>query len=151
MMSEIKRLKNLDRLENYKLEEIYNLVEGLLDEKEKEILDADSAYLFKKIYNDNCAEINGRKYEIMHFNHTKRQKVWAFFSSVNVLIESGNFSFMDTDKFREIETIIFETVIFERKKLSNAHFEKYPFGYAKWVTIMLGAISYPFFSEGLID
>lgn len=146
-MNKIKRLKNLDRLENYKLEEIYNLVEGLLDEKEKEILDADSAYLFKEIYNNGYAEINGRKYEIMTFNHTKRQKVWAFFSSVNVLIEAGNFSFMDTDKFRKIESIIWENVIFERNKLSEKHFEKYPFGYAKFVTIMLGAISYPVFTE----
>lgn len=107
--------------------------------------------LFKEIHDDKCAEINGRKYNISNFIHKKRRKVWAYFTSVNILIDSGNYSFMDSDKFLEIETIIFENTTFENCKLSTKHFEKYPQDYINYITAMMGAITYPFFAEGPTD
>jgi len=107
--------------------------------------------LLKIIHDSKVAEINGRSYEIMAFTHKKRTKIWAYFSSVNQLMELGDFGFMDTPKFREIELLIFENTIFEKNKLSEIHFEKYPNDYIEYITTMMGAISYPFFSESLTN
>jgi len=107
--------------------------------------------LLKEINDKGLAIINGRSYEIMSFTHKKRVKIWSYWTSVTVLIEVGNYSFMDSDKFREIEPILFENIVFEKNKLSDAHFEKYPSDYINFITTMLGAISYPFFSESLTN
>lgn len=106
--------------------------------------------LLKEINDSGFYVINGRSYEIMTFTHGKRVKIWAYFTSVTVLVEAGNYSFMDSDKFKEIEFILFENIVFEKNKLSAAHFEKYPMDYINFITTMLGVISYPFFSESLI-
>lgn len=105
--------------------------------------------LLKEINDDKCAEINGRKYDLLNFTHKKRVQVFSYFTSVGVLIENGNYSFMDSEKFSEIEAIIFNNTAFENSKLSEGHFEKYPSDYVKYITVFMGAISYPFFAEGL--
>lgn len=108
--------------------------------------DVKNTKILKGVHEDKLATINGRDYKIAQFNHRKRSKVWAYFSSISPLMELGNFNFMDTPKFREIETLIFENTLFEGSKLSATHFETYPQDYIRYVTTMMGAISYPFFA-----
>lgn len=146
-------IKKIEHLGVSRLEEIVDIVESLLTNDEKRMLDdmAKPSRLLKAINDDKFAEINGRKYDISIFTHKKRVKVWAYFTSVNVLIENGNYSFMDSDKFNEIEAIIFENTIFENCKLTTKHFEKYPLDYVKYITTMMGAITYPFFAESLTN
>lgn len=146
-------IKKIEHLGVSRLEEISGAVENLLTDEEKITLDdiANPSRLLKAINNDKYAEINGREYHISIFTHKKRVKVWAYFTSVNVLIENGNYSFMDSNKFNEIEAIIFENTTFEKGKLSAKHFEKYPLDYVKYITTMMGVITYPFFAESLTN
>jgi hypothetical protein len=143
------RIKKLENLEPNRLQEIIDIVDKALTNEEKIHLDKsqEPAYLLKLVYENKYAVINGRKYKISTFTHKKRLKVFAYFTSVNVLIESHNYSFMDSDKFDEIETLIFENTTFENCKLTAKHFEKYEFDHVKYIVNMLGGISYPCFAD----
>lgn len=105
--------------------------------------------ILKAINDDKCAEINGRKYNILNFTHKDRIKIFSYYTTVVVLFENGNFSFLDTDKFQEIESIVFKHTSFENSILSENHFEKYQGDYILFITTMLAAMAYPFFPESL--
>lgn len=119
-------------------------------ENEKEKL-LKAKKLLKAINDDKCAEINGRKYKLLNFDHRARLKIFAYYSTVSVLFENGNYSFLDTDKFLEIESIIFKHTSFENSVLSGSHFEKYESDYLQYITTMLSAMSFPVFPEGSIN
>jgi hypothetical protein len=112
---------------------------------------AKSLSLLKEIDTDRYAEINGRRYDLLNFTHRKRVKVWAYFSSVSSMIESGNYGFMGSDEYVEIENIIFNHTAFEKSALTGKHFEKYEEDYLMFISVMLGAISYPFLAGSLTN
>ena len=107
--------------------------------------------LLKAINDDGYAEINGRKYDLLTFNHADREKIFSYYTTVNFLFENGNYSFLDTDKFQEIKLVIFGHTLFEHDVLSADHFDKYPQDYILYVVTMLSAMAFPFFPESLTN
>lgn len=107
--------------------------------------------LLKAIIDDKCAEINGRKYILLNIGIRSSLKIFSYYTTVHVLFENSNYSFLDTDKFLEIEAIIFKHTSFENSVLSEKHFEKYKGDYILYITTMLTAMSFPVFPESPIN
>lgn len=135
------------------MDEVTKILDDEKELSDDEKLAKKALALLKEINDDKVAEINGREYELLKLTHKKRRKVAAYYSSVEALIKVGNFSFIGHNNFDNIETILFENVKFENGTLSDEHFEndKYINDYFLFVVTFLGAFSYPFFPESLID
>lgn len=100
----------------------------------------------KEAYENSSLSINGREYEICQMTHGQRVKVFAYFTSIANDAMNGNFSFMDSDKFKEIEKVIFGMIKFNGDliKVINGHFEEYAEDYIEFIVLSMGVISYPF-------
>jgi len=101
----------------------------------------------KAVYEDKCATINGRNYKFGLINHESRVKVFAFYSSVESLLAAGRFDFLTTPEFKAVFELIGNLVTYDDNRLSvlEDHWDEYPEDYLKFVSVALGAISYPFF------
>jgi len=99
-----------------------------------------------EVHRDGCAEINGREYKFNKTVHKKRRKVYAFLTKVGGQIQEGDMSFLDTDDWDKVETVIGDIVTFDGMQLNkiDGHWDKYPEDYVLFVQTALGAISYPF-------
>ena len=104
--------------------------------------------MLKAVHDDKCAEINGREYHITKINHIKRRKVFAFYSHIQHAVAKGDFWFMESDDWRDVEKVIENAVTFDGDLLSKrqGHWDEYPEDYLLFVQTMLGALSYPFLS-----
>ena len=104
--------------------------------------------MIRAVYEEGVAEINGREYHITKLTHKKRRKVFAFFTHVQADLQKQDFSFLDTDRWAEVESVIENVVTFNGSLLSKLpdHWEQYPEDYLIFVSTMLGVISYPFLS-----
>ena len=100
----------------------------------------------KESFENGSLSINGREYEICKMTHGQRVKVFAYFTSIANDAMSGNFSFMDSDKFNEIEKVIYGLTKFngDLLKVINKHFEDYAEDYIEFIVLAMGVISYPF-------
>lgn len=100
----------------------------------------------KEAYDNSSLPINGREYEICQMTHGQRVKVFAYFTSIANDAMGGNFAFMDSDKFKEIEKVIYGMTKFDGDllKVTNSHFEKYAEDYIEFIVLAMGVISYPF-------
>ena len=116
------------------------------DDEQKKAL-----WMIKAVYEDGEAEINGRVYKFLGTTHAKRKKVFAFFSSIQGEITSGNFSFIDAPAFKGVEDTINSIVAFDDSLISKLenHWEKYPEDYMKFISVSMGVISYPFLKGSL--
>ena len=114
--------------------------------KEQEALDQ-----IKAVYDDNCAEINGRKYKFTITTHITRRKIFAFFSKVQHDIKRGDFSFLASSEFAKIEKEINNIITFDGNLLGKIddHWEEYPEDYLNFISVALGVISYPFLKGNL--
>jgi len=110
-------------------------------DKQKEALD-----MIRAVYDDGYAEINGNRYEFATMTHKKRRKVFAFFTGIASELGRQSLEFLDTDRFEEVERVMFDYVLFDGIQLSKQpdHFESYPAGYVILVTTALQVISWPF-------
>jgi hypothetical protein len=102
----------------------------------------------KAIHDDGFAEINGREYHFSKMTHGQRRKVFAYYSTVGQMVKSGNYGFMSTPEFAEVEKIVLAKVLFDGVQISKieGHFEEYPQDYVTFINTTLTVISYPFFS-----
>lgn len=102
--------------------------------------------MLKAVHDDKCAEINGREYRLTNLTHFKRRKVFAFFSHIQSDVTRGDFWFMESPEFKEVEKTIDNCVTFDGDLLSKrqGHWDEYPQDYLLFIQTMLGAISYPF-------
>lgn len=100
----------------------------------------------KEAFENNSLSINGREYEICQMTHGQRVKVFAYFTSIANDAMIGNFSFMDSDKFKEIEKVIYGMTKFngDLLKVVSGHFEEYAEDYIEFIVLSMGVISYPF-------
>lgn len=110
-------------------------------DKQKEALD-----MIRAVYDDGYAEINGNRYEFATMTHKKRRKVFAFFTGIASELGRQSLEFLDTERFEEIERVMFDYVLFDGVQLSKQpnHFESYPADYVILVTTSLQVISLPF-------
>jgi len=100
----------------------------------------------KAVYEDGVATINGREYTLARMQHKQRRKVFAFFSKVQGDMSRGNFWWLESPEWEEVEAVINSHVLFNGEKLANldTHWDNYPGDYMQFVPTMLGAMSYPF-------
>lgn len=100
----------------------------------------------RAIYDDKCAEINGRKYVFAQMTHLKRRDVFAFYSSIGENIKDQNYAFLTRPDFAKVESIIAENVTFDGMQLSKLpdHWDKYPQDYVTFITMALAVVSFPF-------
>lgn len=100
----------------------------------------------KESFENGSLSINGREYEICKMTHSQRVKVFAYFTSIANDAMGGNFAFMDSDKFKEIEKVIYGMTKFDGDllKVINSHFEEYAEDYIEFIVLAMGVISYPF-------
>ncbi len=110
-------------------------------EKQKKALE-----MIKAVYDDGYAEINGNRYEFAKMTHKKRRKVFAFFTGIASEMTRQSMEFLDTDRFEEIERLMFDYVLFDGVQLSKQpdHFEEYAGDYIMLITTALQVISLPF-------
>ncbi len=102
--------------------------------------------MIKAVYNDGFAEINGNRYDFAAMTHKKRRKVFAFFTSIAGELTHQSMAFLDTDRFDEIERLMFDYVLYDGVQLSKQpeHFESFPGDYIMLITTALQVISLPF-------
>jgi len=114
----------------------------MTDEELKAIAALEAQNMIKAVYEDGEAEINGRVYTLTKTTHKKRRKIFAFFTSV----KEGDFSFLESKEFEEVEKVISNIILFDGDLLSRLpdHWETYPEDYILFVSTMMGALSYPF-------
>lgn len=107
--------------------------------------------MIKAVYDDGCAEINGREYKFLGTTHIKRRRVFAFFSSIQNSITSGDLRFLDTAEFTPVEKVISEMVTVNDTILAKSvnHWEEYPEDYIQFISVAMGVISYPFLRGSL--
>lgn len=110
-------------------------------EKQKKALE-----MIKAVYDDGYAEINGNRYEFAKMTHKKRRKVFAFFTGIASEMTRQSMEFLDTERFEEIERLMFDYVLFDGVQLSKQpeHFEEYAGDYIMLITTALQVISLPF-------
>lgn len=110
-------------------------------EKQKKALE-----MIKAVYDDGYAEINGNRYDFAKMTHKKRRKVFAFFTGIASEMTRQSMEFLDTDRFEEIERVMFDYVLFDGVQLSKQpeHFEEYTGDYVMLITTALQVISLPF-------
>lgn len=103
--------------------------------------------MIKKIFEDSEAEINGNKYKLTSLTHKQRRKVFAFYTTVTSKVKGGDLSFLDSEEFEAIESIVNKSTTFEGSLLSvlgDAHWEANPNDYVVFISTVLPVISYPF-------
>lgn len=101
--------------------------------------------IIKDVYDDGIAEINGRKYTFGVMTFIERRKVFAYTSSIQNKLLNGDFSFLSSKEFAEIEELIFKRVTLDDMSLSKKNpFDDYPEDYIMFISISLNVISYPF-------
>jgi len=103
--------------------------------------------MIKRIYEDGCAEINGREYKFTKMQHKKRRKVFAFYSSITSQLKANDFSFLDYSSFEGVEAAINDAVTFDDSLLSRLgteHWDEYPDDYLPFIGTALAVISFPF-------
>lgn len=110
-------------------------------EKQKKALE-----MIKAVYDDGYAEINGNRYDFAKMTHKKRRKVFAFFTGIASEMTRQSMEFLDTERFEEIERVMFDYVLFDGVQLSKQpdHFEEYTGDYIMLITTALQVISFPF-------
>lgn len=106
--------------------------------------------MIKAVYEDKCAEINGREYRFTEMVHKERRSVFTYATSVQRKLESGDLSFMDSPEFERIEGIIEKRVTYNNSMLCriDGHWDKYPEDYIPFITTAMSVISYPFMRGG---
>lgn len=106
----------------------------------------------KAIYEDGEAEVNGRPYKLHKMQHMERRKVFAFYSAVQHQMSAGNFSFLDTPGFADVEKIMWSAVSLDGELISKRrdHWEEYPEDYLTLVPAVMGVMSYPFLRASAI-
>ncbi|VFS74614.1 Uncharacterised protein [Kluyvera cryocrescens] len=102
-----------------------------LKEKQQKALD-----MIKAVYKDGFAEINGNRYDFAAMTHKKRRKVFAFFTGIASELSRQSLEFLDTERFEEIERLMFDYVLYDGVQLSKQadHFESFPGDYVMVVT-----------------
>jgi len=110
-------------------------------EKQKKALE-----MIKAVYDDGYAEINGNRYDFAKMTHKKRRKVFAFFTGIASEMTRQSMEFLDTERFEEIERVMFDYILFDGVQLSKQpdHFEEYTGDYIMLITTALQVISLPF-------
>jgi len=99
----------------------------------------------KAVYDDGKATINGRDYTFNKMMFGERRAVFAYTSSVQNRLSTGDFSFLDEPKFKHIEDIINRNVTLDGMTLSKKNpFEEHVEDYVMFISTALGVISYPF-------
>ena len=100
----------------------------------------------RAIYEDKCAEINGREYKITNMNHAKRRKVFAYFTHIQESLSRGDLWFLETKDWQDVEQTISGIVTIDDSLLSKkqGHWDEFPEDYILFIQSMLPAISYPF-------
>lgn len=118
----------------------------MVDEKELKEKQQKAMAMIKAVYDDGFAEINGNRYDFAAMTHKKRRKVFAFFTGVASDLSRQSLEFLDSDRFEEIERVMFDYVLYDGVQLSKQpeHFETFPGDYVMLVTTALQVISLPF-------
>ncbi|EPM5600628.1 hypothetical protein ACTNF7_004975, partial [Citrobacter braakii] len=88
----------------------------------------------------------GNRYDFAAMTHKKRRKVFAFFTGIASELSRQSLEFLDSERFEEIERLMFDYVLFDGVQLSKQpeHFESYPGDYVMLITTALQVISLPF-------
>lgn len=100
----------------------------------------------KAVYDDGTALINGREYKFLGTTHIVRRRVFAYFTKIQGQLQQGDFSFLSSAEFEQIEKDINNMVTFNDNLLSKIknHWEEFPEDYIPFISTALGVISYPF-------
>ena len=108
--------------------------------------------MLKAVHDEQSATLpSGREYTLTKMTHKQRRRVFAFFTQKQREIQTGDFSFLDSEEFEPVEKVIMDTVLFEGAQISKLPniWDEQPEDYVIFITTMLGAISYPFLSGSL--
>lgn len=98
-----------------------------------------------QISKDGEFSVNGRIYKIGQLNLREGRKIFAYASSIQDLLNAGDFSFVDSKDFEPIEEIIMSRCLYDGMAIGKSgilekHWEDYIFV----MTTILGVISFRF-------
>lgn len=113
----------------------------------------DALKMIKEVYEESEATINGRAYKLLKMKHQQRKKIFGFFSSIQKQIKEENYAFFGFNEWDMIEEIINNHVTFDGDIIGKKedHFDQYPSDYLIYAITMMGAMSFPFLPESLIN
>ncbi len=106
------------------------------------------------IYSTGFVVINCNEYKVLKLTHKIRLKVFSYYSSVQAKALSGEFSFMDTPKYQEIEKVILNNVSCKGIVIGTKddYFEGELEGdYINLIMTMFDVFSYPLLIGSLTD
>lgn len=100
----------------------------------------------RAVYEDGEAEINGRIYKFHKMTHIERRKAFAYQTSVQPEMAVGDFSFLDTLGYAQVEEMMWKNISYEGSLIAKSpgHWEDYPEDYMMLVSTAMGVMSYPF-------
>lgn len=103
------------------------------------------------VYEDKFAEINGRRYDYHPMRHLDRRAVFAFMSTVQGSLGTGDFGFLATEAYARVEPIMARACSCDGLILDKAGdwWDQHPEDYLIWVATSLQVISFPFFPGAL--
>lgn len=101
----------------------------------------------------NLATINGRDYKLTAFNHRKRRKIFAFYTKYAADLQRGDFSFLDTADWDEIERLLNDATLAgpDQVQISKQpnYWDEHADDFLQFVGTMLPVACYPFLSGSL--
>lgn len=119
-------------------------INNLPDDQKKQIAK------LKEIYDDGEVTLpSGNTYKFTELNYKKRLKIFTRFQA----LEEKGVAFFDSDDFEVAQNIIDQCTVFDNMLLSKLpkHWDNYTNEMLTFYTYAMGALSYPFFPDGLLD
>lgn len=107
-----------------------------------------SREMIAQAYEDGRVTVNKNVYDFTNMTHKERRTIFAFLTSIKNDLQTGNLSFLDSDRFQKVERIIEESTTFEGMQISKlpSHWDKNLPDYVKFMIAAMGIMSHPFTS-----
>lgn len=102
----------------------------------------------KKIIDSGTIEIGENSYAIQKMDFRKARKVYTYFTSIQMNLTVGNYLFMETPEFSEVEKLICQYIDFNKSSINaigiDKHFNEHRNDYDPLMTTCMTVFSYDF-------
>lgn len=104
--------------------------------------------LVQAVHDDGVATINGRDYVFTKTTHKVRLKIFAYLTSIKEQLQRGDFGFMGSKEWADIEATMARVITFDDMQLSKLpdHWEAYSEDYLQLMPLAMQVITHPLVS-----
>lgn len=104
--------------------------------------------LIKAVHEDGVATINDRDYVFTKTTHKVRLKIFAYLTSIKEQLKTGDFGFMGSKEWEDIEATMSRVITFDDMQLSKLpdHWDNYSEDYLQLMPLAMQVITFPLVS-----